>query len=942
MPPEDLPDNSGRGASTRPRTVSVGEGGSFSSTGDTNIISGGVSGGTVIQARSVTIATQDSQPGLTLAVDEAMPVGQVDPAALQVHAAVLPAPDSGGHAFLTPYLHRTHDAQLRDHLVPALGGDVSVLVMMTGESSTGKTRSLYEALHELAPHRFLLCPKTVADLLHLLNSGRVDDQAVLWLNEAQHFFYGTGAPEAAATLQQLLMRHRGIVAVGTLWTKPFWEELTRSGTSGDQHGQVRELLTCPSAIRIPVPDCLTPEEQHAWRKLATRHADRRVFNALDAGSADRGRVVQHLSGGPELLKAYTNGPGHHFTPVEHALLTAAIDARRLGHRAPFPAALLAQAADGELDPRERPIEADWAHTALTALCAGERPNGGRTDVRGALTALHTFVPRAGAEPAYELDEYLDQQLHSQRTGQLGSSSLWQSLLDHTADPDDLSILAGSARARGLLKHEVRFHRRATLQRSPGASARLVSALSADTDPCQCGVRWAIANANLADPIDIGALLEELHHMGDEQAIEMLMSRDPVAQVDLADPNSIAFLLIQLDKTGQKRAVERLSSLAAKHAILVEPNDVVVLLEALEYAGQKKEFNNLISRIVSKNTNGIGSLVVELLHVQALGKAESLMRGPSHWAEVVLPSDVVSPPEALEHAGDSEAVETLMSRDPGTPVDVDDLRDVTSLVEKYRWVEQLKAVDGVAALHVNVTYPESVAALIEIIERTGNPGETAALVAYDLAVHIDLTHPSEMVSLFETLESTGDPEVLERLAVHTASHVTLAHPDGVSSLLEMFERVGIPGAVEVLADRAADRINLARPGEIASLLRVLVNIGQNQAVEVLADRAANHISLTRPKDLVSLLRGLDDARQKKAVKILMGRGLTVRVGLIEPFEMHSLLQILHRSGEVQAVNELGYRALNAGVLRPLPPSLRTYGRELDGTAARAWTWKDLEL
>ncbi|GAA1461160.1 IS3 family transposase [Nocardiopsis exhalans] len=41
----------------------------------------------------------------------------------------------------------------------------------------------------------------------------------------------------------------------------------------------------------------------------------------------------------------------------------------MGHRAPLSAALLAQAADADLDPRERPTGPDWAQAALAAFKA---------------------------------------------------------------------------------------------------------------------------------------------------------------------------------------------------------------------------------------------------------------------------------------------------------------------------------------------------------------------------------------------------------------------------------------------------------------------------------------------------------------------------------------------------------------------------------------------
>ena len=435
-----IPDYENQEASSQPRCApEATDRADFNSSDQSirNTIEGGISGSEVILARDVVFKSPQPQSNPTPPADEEIPISQVDPATLQVHQAVLPAPDPGNYAFLTPYLPRAHDEELRAHLASALDGGPSALVMMTGNSSTGKTRSLWEALYELTPHRKLLSPTTAKDLLQLLKGDQVDNQSVLWLNEAQRFFYSTEAAEIASVLYKSLNRQNGVVAVGTLWTTPYWDELVRPGVSEDPYAQVRELLTGPRTKRVPVPDKLSNNELEQWSKLARANSDQRMRDALNAGVVDRGRVIQHLSGGPELFQAYIRGPGHLFTPVEHALVTAAIDARRLGHRKPLPATLLAQAAEGDLHPRDRPTDGNWAHSALAALSTGKRCDSTRTDIRHTLTALYPFVPRAGAAACYDPSDYLDQHMRPQRIGQLGSPALWQALLEHTADADDL-------------------------------------------------------------------------------------------------------------------------------------------------------------------------------------------------------------------------------------------------------------------------------------------------------------------------------------------------------------------------------------------------------------------------------------------------------------------------------------------------------------------------
>jgi hypothetical protein len=108
-------------------------------------------------------------------------VGTLAPAALEVHTAVPAGQAAGPGAELTAYLPREHDIALRAELSTVFAGGASRLVMLTGESSTGKTRALYQALQETAPDNLLLHPVDTESLLGLLGAGRIGPGCVLWL-----------------------------------------------------------------------------------------------------------------------------------------------------------------------------------------------------------------------------------------------------------------------------------------------------------------------------------------------------------------------------------------------------------------------------------------------------------------------------------------------------------------------------------------------------------------------------------------------------------------------------------------------------------------------------------------------------------------------------------------------------------------------------------------
>jgi hypothetical protein len=287
----------------------------------------------------------------------AVPVANLDPHDLGVHVATLPSGSRhGGQALgLTPYFERAHDAALRAEIGRAAAGGLSVLALLVGDSTTGKTRALYEALngHEEVRRWPMLRPADAEELRALLSEERITPGMVLWLNETQKFLYGVNGEKSAHGLLRILESTRQIIVVGAIWCA-YLDDLTDGGRPGDPTAGARELLDGSHTRKISVPSRMAAEEQRALAGLLA--GDARLTIAV-AASGEEGQVIQHLTGGPELLDAYLNGGL--FNPVEHALITAALEARRLGHNAPLPSPLLAAAADGYLTSRQRPGRADW-------------------------------------------------------------------------------------------------------------------------------------------------------------------------------------------------------------------------------------------------------------------------------------------------------------------------------------------------------------------------------------------------------------------------------------------------------------------------------------------------------------------------------------------------------------------------------------------------------
>ena len=306
-----------------------------------------------------------------------------DPFDLEVHPPVQAGDAPPGLPALPAYLPREHDRDLAE-LVRAAADGSSGIAVLVGGSSTGKTRACWEALgllREQAERWRLWHPIDVDGALAGLPA--VEPRTVVWLNEAQRYLDSAAGERVAAGLRELLReRDRGpVLVLGTLWPE-FWAELTvRPQASEDPHGHARELLT---GRDIPVPAAFTPAQV---RQMATA-GDPRL--ALAAETAQDGQVTQFLAGAPELLARYRNAP-----PAAKALITAAIDARRLGMGVALPLAFLEAAAPGYLtDTDWDALSEDWLEQALADTAAPAR------GIRGPLSRIR---PRTGsASPAARL------------------------------------------------------------------------------------------------------------------------------------------------------------------------------------------------------------------------------------------------------------------------------------------------------------------------------------------------------------------------------------------------------------------------------------------------------------------------------------------------------------------------------------------------------------
>ncbi|HEV7975334.1 hypothetical protein [Amycolatopsis sp.] len=401
-----------------------------------------------------------------------------DPFSLEVHRAIEAGSRIADFPVLPAYVHRDHDRLLGEVVARAVGG-VSQIVVLVGGSSTGKTRACWEALKPLrsVDQEWRLwhpIDPTHAEAT-LAGLAQIEPHTVVWLNEAQFHLADPALGErVAAGLRAVLRdpRRAPVLVLGTSWPG-YWATLTTPSTDGahDPHAQARALL---AGHDLPVAETFTGTDLEALALEATD--DPRLKYAAER--AEQGQITQYLAGAPALLERYRTAP----VPAR-ALITAAMDARRLGHSVALPRALLAAAAEGSLtDDQYDLLEDDWLERSLAYTA---KPLHG---VRGPLTRIRPHPGRPEpAQPHYRLADYLEQHALTTRRITPTPPALWNALIDHATSADH-KTLAHAAASRGLRRIGARLYAGAA-EAGDHLAASSVASLLLEAELIQEAVIW---------------------------------------------------------------------------------------------------------------------------------------------------------------------------------------------------------------------------------------------------------------------------------------------------------------------------------------------------------------------------------------------------------------------------------------------------------------------
>ncbi|MGW2161611.1 hypothetical protein [Nonomuraea sp. NPDC001699] len=863
---------------------------------------------------------------------------------LEVHRAIdagtidLPA--------LPSYVERDHDRALRKMVEHASAGDSRIAVLV-GESSTGKTRACWEALHQLRtqPESWRLWhpiepsrPEAV-----LADLAKIGPRTVIWLNEAQ--FYLTDrerGEQVAAALRNLLRnaRRAPVLVLATLWPK-YWDALT-GRAEPDRHAHARELLT---GADIEVPAAFTGADLDALAVQVRK--DSRLAEAAER--TRDGQITQYLAGAPVLMSRYRNA-----SPAAKGLIHAAMDARRLGCGQKLPWALLAEAvpyyladADWEQLDNER-----WLDEALAYLAPPGRA------IPKILTRVTQRPPLGGsghgerasrtgpAQPAgqqtgslYVLADYLDQHGARDRTDRLPPEEFWTVAALH-ALPRDLGALGRAAHARGLSREAAQLWKNATRHGDTRAAAELVEHVRALDDVIHDAADWAATYAALDDPDLVSELLHSFWLAGTWGPISTLLARDPAGHATLEHAAHVANLLSVLHRLGAHHQVLKLAGRAAEDVALDHVEATGWLLSTLREVRASEQLTALAGRAAARSPLDLMTAVVELLKVLRKVEADEQFtvlagRAVAHvsFAE---PSEVAELLTGFRKLDAGDQIAALLQRDPAAYAALDHPGDVQRLLYALRNLDldehasllarprdlgpvgpHVSVLATRAAMHVPVDDAEVVRDLLRTLYHLGADEQMRLLLTRRAsAAQVPLDDTAAMTGQLARPQNRNAREHTMTLTGHATAHIPMDAPATVADLLQRLEHAG-EGEQSALL-QALDPARQARIDEMSAVTRLLKTLhamGENEQVTRLADRAVDLVAIDDPGAVATLLTNLRKVGADDHIKTLLNRAPAARASLGRPAAVARLLSTLDNVEAAEQVRALAARAADAAVDDP---------------------------
>ncbi len=571
-----------------------------------------------------TPVTSANTPGLARDVVAARPAGAVrvseaDPRRLGVHAAITVP----GMPEETPpeYVPRDVDAaEFGVRARVAAAAEQGGFVLLVGGSSVGKTRCAFEAVRALLPDWWLVHPAGPAEVAALAAAPSL--RMVVWLDELQRYLDGEHGL-TGGLVRVLLNAPAPMVIIGTLWPDRYaaYSTLPKPG-GADLHAQEREVLDLAAVIRIAAE--FTETEQDLARAAAAR--DRRLAVALEAAGYG---LTQTLAAAPQLVARWQDAPAT--DPYAWAVLTAALDAARLGARAPLSVGFLRAAAPGYCTSQQQAEAPEgWFEQAL-AYATGK--------LHGAAAALSPTGVSMGQVLGYTVADYLIQHANRERRHERVPASTWDAAISHIRDPADTAQLADSARRRLLYRYAISLYWPAANAGFWPAEIRLADLLAEHGDLDGLGARADAGDWYVAERLAAERLADLLAERGDLDGLRARADAgDWYAAQRLADlleqrgdlDGAEQILRARAD-AGHKEAAERLADLLADHGDLdglrarADAGDGIAAWRLIGLLAERGDLDGLRARADAGDPDAAFQLAVLLEERGDLDGAEQIMR-----------------------------------------------------------------------------------------------------------------------------------------------------------------------------------------------------------------------------------------------------------------------------------------------------------------------------
>jgi hypothetical protein len=349
----------------------------------------------------------------------------VDPVRLGVHPAQ--ALERGGTADrVPPFVPRDRLPEVKSALHE--GG----FLLVTGDSTAGKTRLAFEAMRRALPRHVCVDPRGPDGLPAAVTAAKQRRPSVLWLDDLERYLGPGGLTPAIAA--DLLDAPRGeVVILATIRAHE------RDGLShrydAERHAGDRQLARAGREVLAAVTREVRLDRLWSDGELARarqfRH-DRRIAQALDG--SDRHGVAEQLAAGPRLLDALRDAWAVGLRTRAAALVTAAVDVRRTGYHRPFP-----------LDALRTLHERYLREAGGSALRPGAWDDAVRWATQPLYRASSLLEPTDG--DGYLAFDYLVDAAARDPDGPPVPIHTWQAVLDH-AEPNDLFAVVWQASLAG--------------------------------------------------------------------------------------------------------------------------------------------------------------------------------------------------------------------------------------------------------------------------------------------------------------------------------------------------------------------------------------------------------------------------------------------------------------------------------------------------------------